>query len=126
MHIPEHLKYTNEHHWVRIDEDKIYIGITDYGKNKLGDIVFIDVPENGTIVAAGDVMGSLESVQEVEDIYAPISGEILEINDELADAPEELNEAPYENWIMVMSISDESELENLMDAEEYIAYCSTL
>ena len=126
MNIPENLKYTNDHDWVKVDGDKIYVGITDYAQNALGDIVFVDMPQTGAIVSAGDVLGSLESIKAVSDICAPISGEILEINDDLADAPESLNTAPYENWVVVMSISDEGELENLMDAEEYAAYCATL
>lgn len=126
MNIQDDLKYTNDHDWVKVDGDKIYVGITDYAQNALGDIVFVDMPQTGTIVSAGDVVGSLESIKAVSDICAPISGEVLEINDDLADAPEALNAAPYENWVVVMSISDESELENLMDAEEYAAYCQTL
>ena len=126
MEIPGNLKYTEEHHWVQIDGDKIFVGITDYAQKDLGEMVFLDMPETGTIVLVGDVVGAIESVRAMVDFYAPISGEILEINEELAEGPELLNSAPYESWLMVMSISDEGDLENLMDAEEYAAYCSTL
>lgn len=126
MEIPENLKYTETHHWVQIDGDKIFVGITDYAQKDLGEMVFLDMPETGTIVFVGDVVGALESEKATADFCAPISGEILEINDELIEAPEGVNSAPYESWLMVMSISDEEDLENLMDAEEYAAYCSTL
>lgn len=126
MNIPEQLKYTNDHNWIKIDGDKIFIGVTDYGQNDLGDIIFIDPPQTGAIVFAGDILGTLEAAKTVFDICAPISGEILEINEELAAEPQGVNSAPYENWLLAMSISDEGELENLMEAEEYAAYCSAL
>ncbi len=126
MEIPGNLKYTEEHHWVKIDGDKIFVGITDYAQKDLGEMVFLDMPETGAIVFVGDAVGSIESVKAVAAFCAPISGEILEVNDELMDAPESLNSVPYESWLVVMSISDEGDLENLMDAEEYAAYCSAL
>lgn len=126
MKIPGNLKYTEEHHWVQIDGDKIFVGITDYAQKDLGEMVFLDMPETGTIVFAGDVVGAIESIKAMADFCAPISGEILEINEELVSMPEVLNSAPYESWLVVMSISDEGDLENLMDAEEYAAYCSAL
>ena len=126
MEIPGNLKYTDAHHWVQIEGDKVFVGITDYAQKDLGEMVFLDMPETGTVVFVGDVVGALESEKTTADFCAPISGEILEINEELAETPESLNSAPYENWLMVMSISDEEDLENLMDPEEYAAYCSAL
>ena len=126
MEIPGNLKYTGDHHWVQIDGDKVFVGITDYAQKDLGEMIFLDMPETGTIVFVGDVVGVLESEKNTADFCAPISGEVLEVNDELVETPEAVNSAPYENWLITMSISDEGDLEALMDAEEYAAYCSAL
>lgn len=120
--MPE-LKYSKEHEWVKLEGDRAYIGITDYAQDSLGDIVFVELPEEGEELEAGDVLGAVESVKAASDIYAPISGKVVEVNEELEDAPEMINEEPYEAWIAVLEISDPSELEDLLSAEEYEKLC---
>jgi glycine cleavage system H protein len=120
MNLPKELKYSEEHEWVRVEGNKAYIGITDFAQSELGDIVFVELPEDGDDVEQDQPFGSVESVKTVSELYAPLSGKILEVNTELEDAPELVNESPYEKaWMIVIEMSDESELDKLMSAEAY-------
>ena len=122
MQIPDDLRYSTDHEWVRVEADTARIGITDYAQDALGDVVFVDLPAVGTTVASGASISEVESTKSVSDIYAPVSGTISEVNADLADAPERLNEDPYgEGWICVIEISDRSELDKLLSADDYRA-----
>jgi glycine cleavage system H protein len=123
--IPGDLKYTKSHEWVRIDEDDlITVGITDHAQAALGDMVFIETPEIGAELEAEEACAVVESVKAASDIYAPVGGEIIETNADLADSPELVNDQPYEDgWIFQMRVGDPDELENLMDADAYEAHC---
>ncbi|HZJ57828.1 MAG TPA: glycine cleavage system protein GcvH [Clostridia bacterium] len=123
MKVLEGLKYAKGHEWVRVEESRAYIGITDFAQDELGDIVFIELPEVGTGVEEGDILGSVESVKAASDIYAPVSGTVIEVNDELEGSPELVNEEPFESWIAVIEMEDTEELNDLMDAEEYQKFC---
>ena len=118
---PDNLKYATSHEWVRVDDDGIAtIGISHHAQDALGDIVFVDLPELGAIVNAKDEVAVVESVKAASDIYSPVSGEVVAINEALLDAPETVNSQPYDGgWFFKVEISDESELEELMDAEAY-------
>lgn len=118
--VPEELRYTKEHEWIRVEGDSVVIGVTDYAQNALTDVVWVELPELGAVVGSMDSFASVESVKSVSEIYAPISGEVIEINDVLEDSPELINEDPYgEGWICKMSISDNSELASLLDGTTY-------
>jgi glycine cleavage system H protein len=120
MNIPEDLRYSSDHEWVRLEDGKARIGITDYAQDALGDVVYVEVPEVGAAASAKDKISEVESTKSVSDIYAPVSGTIVEANGDLADAPERLNEDPYgEGWICVIEVSDPSEVDALLDAEAY-------
>jgi glycine cleavage system H protein len=120
MIVPENLRYSQDHEWVAVDGDTIRVGITDYAQDALGDVVFIELPEVGAEVTAGVSFGEVESTKSVSDLYAPVSGEIIEVNADLADSPERLNEDPYgEGWICVIRASDPDQLAELLDAEAY-------
>jgi glycine cleavage system H protein len=120
VNVPDDLRYTSDHEWVRVEGDRVRIGITDYAQDALGDVVFVQVPTVGQSVAAGDSFSEVESTKSVSDIYAPVTGEVVEVNDDLADNPERLNEDPYgEGWLCVLSVSDASQLSGLMDAAAY-------
>ncbi|HHV44568.1 MAG TPA: glycine cleavage system protein GcvH [Firmicutes bacterium] len=123
MSNPENLLYTETHEWVRQEGDLAYIGITDYAQESLGDIVFVELPETEVEVAAGDPVGSVESVKAVSDIYSPISGTIVKVNEELEQAPELLNEAPWDTWIFAIDLSNTEELSGLLSAADYEAFC---
>jgi glycine cleavage system H protein len=117
---PEHLKYSAEHEWVAVDGTRARIGITDYAQDALGDVVFVNLPAVGTTVAAAATCAEVESTKSVSDIYAPVSGEIVEVNDALDDAPEKVNTDPYgDGWIFVVEMSDPGELAALLDAAGY-------
>lgn len=118
---PDNLKYAASHEWVRVDDDGIAtVGISHHAQDALGDIVFVDLPELGTTVNAKDEVAVVESVKAASDIYSPVSGEIVAINEALVDAPETVNAQPYDGgWFFKVEISDEAELEELMDAEAY-------
>ena len=125
MSIPAQLRYTKEHEWVKIEGNKVTVGITDFAQHELGDIVFVELPEVGDTVALNDSFGNVESVKTVSELYSPVSGTVVEVNEALADTPELVNEAPYEGaWMIVVEISDESELEQLLDAAAYEALIS--
>ncbi len=119
-HLPKELKYSEEHEWVKEEGDKVRIGITDFAQSELGDIVFVELPEVGDEIEADEPFGSVESVKTVSELYAPISGTVVEVNEELDDSPEFVNESPYEKaWMIVVEPSDRGELEKLMTAEQY-------
>jgi glycine cleavage system H protein len=119
---PRNLKYHREHDWARVDGDTAVFGITSYAQESLGDIVFIELPEVGAEVAAGTPYAEVESVKTVVDVYAPLSGSVLEANDEVVDAPELINESPFEDgWLIKVRLSDPSEADDLLTAEEYDA-----
>ena len=120
MHIPENLKYTSDHEWVMIESDRAKVGITDYAQDALGDVVFVDIPEVGKRVTVGETVTEVESTKSVSDIYAPLEGEIIEINQELDDSPELLNGDPYgEGWIFILELNDAASSDNLLSAKEY-------
>ncbi|MFO8005943.1 glycine cleavage system protein GcvH [Thioalkalivibrio sp.] len=120
---PQDLKYTKSHEWVRVEADgSVTVGITDHAQSLLGDLVFVETPEAGTEAIAGEACATVESVKAASDVYAPVSGEIAEANEDLADAPEKVNESPFDQgWLFRIRPSDTSELDALMDAEEYAA-----
>ena len=118
--VPTELKYLSSHEWVLVEDGVATVGVSDHAQELLGDLVYVELPETGTIVAAGDSVGVIESVKAASDTYAPISGEIIEVNADLEDSPEHINSDPYgDGWMYKMSIEDEEELENLMDADAY-------
>ncbi|MDQ2947136.1 MAG: glycine cleavage system protein GcvH [Acidobacteriota bacterium] len=120
---PSNLHFTKEHEWVRLEQDIGVIGITDHAQKELGDIVYVDLPKVGTKVEQGKSLGSVESVKAVSDIYAPVSGEIVEINDALATAPEKLNEDPHgAAWLVKIRLSKVDEIKQLLSAEDYQTY----
>ena len=120
MHIPESLKYTSDHEWVMVESDRAKVGITDYAQDALGDVVFVDIPEVGKRVAVGETVTEVESTKSVSDIYAPLEGEIIEINHDLDDSPELLNGDPYgEGWIFILQLDEAASTENLLSANEY-------
>jgi glycine cleavage system H protein len=120
---PAELRYTKQHEWVRASGGTGIVGITDYAQKELGDIVYVDLPRVGATVEQGKVMGSVESVKAVSDIYAPVSGEVLEINDALATAPEKLNESPHgDGWLIKIRLSASDELVGLLSATDYEKY----
>jgi len=119
--VPEELQYTRSHEWVRTEGDTATIGITDYAQEELGDIVFVELPEEGATFDAGDSLGTLESVKAVSDIYTPVGGEVVEVNSGLDDSPERINEDPYgEGWIAKLSVSDEGDLLSASDYEQLL------
>jgi len=120
MNVPENLMYTNDHEWVLLDGSKGKIGITDYAQDALGDVVFVDTPSLGELVASGQTVSEVESTKSVSDIYAPLAGTIIEINAELDDSPELLNDDPYgDGWIFVIEFSDASTVKDLLIPQKY-------
>ena len=119
----EGLYYSESHEYVRVEGDMAYIGITDYAQHALGNVVYVDLPEVDDEVSAGEEFGAVESVKAASDIIAPVSGTIVEVNDALDDQPELLNQDAFENWIIKVEMSDKSELDALMDAKAYEAFC---
>ncbi len=123
MEFPEEFKYTEEHEWIQIEEDVVTIGITDFAQDALGDIVFVELPEVGYQAEAGKTFGVVESVKAVSDIYSPVSGEVVEVNEELPDTPELVNSSPYEGaWMLKIKLSNLAELDGLLDADAYQAF----
>lgn len=119
---PEELKYSASHEWARLEGDIVTVGISDHAQDALGDLVYVELPSVGDRVQAGDEAGVVESVKAASDIYAPVSGEIVEINEALADSPETVNSAPYtDGWLYRIRVSDVSELDKLLSADEYAA-----
>ncbi len=122
MQFPKNLYYSKEHEWLRLEGEEAYIGITDFAQSELGDIVFIELPEVDDEFEADESFGVVESVKAVSDLYMPVGGRILEVNDELEDQPELVNSDPYESWIIKVELTDRDELEALMSAEEYQSF----
>lgn len=118
--VPANLKYSKEHEWVRIEGEKAYVGITDFAQEELGDIVFVELPATGASISANEVFGTVESVKTVSDLFAPVSGTVIEVNPSLVDAPESVNTSPYgDGWMIVIQLNNASELERLLDAPAY-------
>jgi glycine cleavage system H protein len=127
MNIPQALRYTKEHEWANITDGEAVFGITEYAVEQLGDITLVELPEVGEQVGAGDSIGVVESVKAVSDLYAPLSGEVVAINEALEDVPEKINDDAYgEGWLVKISVSDTGEAEKLMDAEAYETFVDTL
>lgn len=122
MNYPAELKYSKSHEWVKMEGDVAVIGITDFAQDALGDVVFVNLPGVGDAAAAGDAFGDVESVKAVSDLVSPVSGEIVEVNEALADAPEALNSDPYGSWII--KVSGITDTEELLDAAAYEAFCA--
>ena len=124
---PDDLKYSKEHEWVRIKGDVAEIGITDYAQQELGDITFVEIPEVGKKLQSMEVFATIESVKAASDIFAPLSGEVKEVNGELGDKPEIINESPYEKgWLALMTVSNDEEFNDLMTSEDYTEYLETI
>ncbi|GIN19789.1 MAG TPA: glycine cleavage system protein GcvH [Bacillus bacterium] len=121
MNTPAELRYSEEHEWVKEEGEKVRIGITDFAQSELGDIVFVELPEVGDEITADEPFGSVESVKTVSELYAPVSGKVVEVNEDLEDSPEFVNESPYEKaWMIVVEPSDRAEFDSLMSAEDYV------
>lgn len=124
MKVLKELVYSSDHEWVKVDGDKAYIGITDFAQSSLGDVVFVELPEDDTEFSKDDTFGVIESVKAASDLLIPISGKVIELNDELENNPAAVNEDPYGSWMIAIEMSDRSELEELLNAEEYEELCS--
>ncbi len=116
---PSDLKYSKNHEWIRLDGDTGLVGITDFAQQQLGDIVYVELPEEGAKLSAGETFGSIESVKAVSELYAPVGGEVLEINGALKDKPEQVNAQPHEAWMIKLRLSDSGELARLLDSAAY-------
>jgi glycine cleavage system H protein len=122
MNVPEDLRYTTDHEWARREGDRVRVGITDFAQDALGDVVFVELPKAGTTLEKGGPLGEVESTKSVSQVYSPISGTVVEVNSELADAPERLNQEPYgAGWLVVIEPADPGELDGLLDAAGYRA-----
>ena len=116
---PTDLKYTKDHEWVRLDGDQASVGITDYAQKQLGDVVYLELPEVGRRVAKGDVFGTIESVKAVSELYAPVTGEVVEVISHLTQKPEAVNTDPHGSWMIVVKVSNDAETTDLLDAAQY-------
>ncbi|WP_339741127.1 glycine cleavage system protein GcvH [uncultured Sunxiuqinia sp.] len=122
MNLPENLKYTKEHEWVRVEENIVSVGITDFAQGELGDIVFVEIETEGEELAKGDTFGTVEAVKTVSDLFMPVGGKVLEFNTALEDEPELINKDPYgKGWMIKIEMSDAADLDDLMDADAYQA-----
>ncbi|MEB3101042.1 glycine cleavage system protein GcvH [Ferviditalea candida] len=122
MNVPEHLKYSEDHEWARLDGNRVTVGITEFAQSELGDIVFVELPEVGSDVEFGEPFGSVESVKTVSELYAPVSGKVVEVNSVLTDSPEKVNESPYDDgWMIVVEVEDPDQLNRLWNADKYAA-----
>jgi glycine cleavage system H protein len=122
MDIPDGLRYSTDHEWARAEDGRVRVGITDYAQDALGDVVFVDLPEVGSTVQKGEACAEVESTKSVSEIYAPVTGTVVEVNGDLGDNPERLNEDPYgEGWICVIALEDPAQLDELLHAEGYRA-----
>ncbi|WP_242216604.1 glycine cleavage system protein GcvH [Bacillus cereus group sp. BfR-BA-01380] len=120
MSIPKQLRYSEEHEWVQVEGNQVIIGITDFAQHELGDIVFVELPEVGATIAADEPFGSVESVKTVSELYAPVAGKVVAVNEELNDKPELVNESPYEGaWMIKVELEDAGQVDNLLTAEQY-------
>jgi glycine cleavage system H protein len=122
MNVPENLKYTAEHEWIRVEGEEIVVGVTDFAQGELGDVVFIEIETEGETLSKGDTFGTIEAVKTVSDLYMPVDGEVVEVNPALEDGPEMVNSEPYEGgWMIRIKLSDPSQLDDLISAEDYRA-----
>jgi glycine cleavage system H protein len=120
MNIPENLKYTKDHEWIRVEGEEAYVGITDYAQGELGDIVFLEIETEGEELAKEEVFGTIEAVKTVSDMFMPVGGEVLEVNEKLEETPEIVNKDPYgDGWLVKIKLTDASELDELLDAAAY-------
>ncbi len=120
MELPQDLRYTSEHEWIRLDGDEGTLGITDFAQEQLGDVVYVELPDVGTQIIQGDTFGTIESVKAVSDLYAPVSGEVLERNEALSDAPELVNTSPYgDGWLLKVRVEELAQVDMLLDAASY-------
>ena len=119
MEYPNDLKYTKDHEWIRIDGDSADIGITEYAQEQLGDVVYVELPDVGRVLAAGEVFGSIESVKAVSELFAPMSGEVVAVNDSLVGAPESVNGNPHTTWLIRLRLSNAAETGDLLDSAAY-------
>jgi len=127
MSIPKNLKYTKEHEWALLSADSVTIGITDHAQNSLGDLVFVELPTSGDSITKGETFGVVESIKAVSDLYAPVTGEVVEVNQEAIDNPSSLNENPYDSgWLLKVKITETDQLNDLMSADDYEAFVSSL
>lgn len=124
MRVMEGLYYSKDHEWVKVEGDKAYIGISDFAQDALGDIVFVELPEVGSDLAQGEALGSVESVKAASDVYCPVSGKVIEVNEALVDDPALLNEDPYENWMICVELTEKDQLDQLMNSAEYEDFCN--
>jgi len=125
MNIPEDLRYSKEHEWARQEGVFVWVGISDYAQSELGDVVYIDLPAVGDHFKQNDIFGSIEAVKAASDLYCPVAGEIVEVNNDITDSPETINKDPYnDGWMIKLKIDDLEEFNNLMDASEYLAHIS--
>ena len=123
MNFPDDLQYTRDHEWARVKGNRVTVGITDFAQDQLGDVVYVEFPDVGDVIKKGEAFGVVESTKAVSDLFSPVTGKVVEVNDPLADAPETINEDPYEEgWMVVIEPSDPAELEALMDAKAYQAF----
>jgi glycine cleavage system H protein len=116
---PDGLKYTKNHEWIELSGDRVKVGITDYAQQQLGDVVYVELPEVGTSLKQGDPFGTIESVKAVSELYAPVSGEVVEVNASLKDKPETVNANPHESWMVVVKLTNPVETADLLDARQY-------
>ncbi len=122
MQVPNHLRYSSDHEWIAVEGTRVRVGITDYAQDALGDVVYVQVPTVGQVVSAGDSFGEVESTKSVSDVYAPVSGTVVAVNDSLSATPEALNQDPYgSGWLCEIEMSDVAQLDGLLDAEGYQA-----
>jgi glycine cleavage system H protein len=123
MNFPKELRYTKEHEWIRDEGGTATVGVTDYAQEKLGDVVFVEMPETGVSIQKGDAFGVVESVKAASDVYCPVGGEVIEINHALEEHPEFVNQSPYgDGWIIKVKVTDSSAMNDLMDAGQYQAF----
>lgn len=120
LNLPEEIRYSNDHEWAKVTGDTVKIGISDYAQDQLGDIVFVELPEVGDVFDSGDEFGTLESVKAVSELYAPLGGEVVAVNQELEDTPELLNQDPYRGWIIEIKPGDVGEVDTLLDRAAYL------
>jgi len=124
MEVIKGLGYSKDHEWVKVDGEKAYIGITDFAQDSLGDVVYIELPQVGDEFSKDDVFGTIESVKAASDLSIPVSGTVVEVNEELSDNPAAVNQDPYGNWMILVELSDTGELDSLLNAEQYEEICS--
>jgi glycine cleavage system H protein len=123
MEFPQELKYSKEHEWIKVESNTVTIGITDYAQDSLGDVVYVELPQEGTAMVKGETFGVIESVKAVSDLYSPVSGSIVEVNDSIIDNPEAVNEEPYgDAWMLKVELSSPEELDELLASDDYQQY----